>query len=101
MTAWAVTVPSGSPSGAAGPPDGPPGVPPWGMDVDDVDGDPDSGVTGSPDGATAGTDGAGGVGAVAWAPAGTATAETHTAANAAPLTSDLRTPGPFFTNLAR
>jgi hypothetical protein len=32
---------------------------------------------------------------------GTAMAETHVAANAAPHTSTLRTPVPFFTNLAR
>jgi hypothetical protein len=39
--------------------------------------------------------GAGGVGAVAPAPAGTATTERQVAANAAPHTSTLRTPGPF------
>ncbi|GAA2138396.1 hypothetical protein GCM10009727_34170 [Actinomadura napierensis] len=51
-------------------------------------------VPGTPVGAD--TEGVGlGPGGVAWAAIGTATAETHVAANAAPLTSTLRTPGPF------
>ncbi|GAA0571957.1 hypothetical protein GCM10009546_38340 [Actinomadura livida] len=103
MTASAETVPSVSPSGSTG------------CDVPDADGSCDPGtpvgapsggvVPGPPPGGAegdAGTD-AGGVGAgdVAWAPPGTATAETHVAANAAPQTRTLRTPVPFFTNLAR
>ncbi|GGT77103.1 hypothetical protein GCM10010177_39180 [Actinomadura citrea] len=103
MTACAVTVPSGSPSVPAGPPSV--GV------ADGADGEPVPGapVSGPPDGVPAGgsdgsdgTDTVGvGVGSFAWAPTGTVTAETHVAANAAPQTSTLRTPGPFFTNLAR
>ncbi|NDU76165.1 hypothetical protein GWI34_26570 [Actinomadura sp. DSM 109109] len=101
MTACAVTVSSGSPSVLAGPSAG--GVEGAG------DGDPVPGAAGSPDGVPAGvSDGMGGAdtlgvgaGSFAWAPTGTVTAETHVAANAAPQTSTLRTPGPFFTNLAR
>ncbi|GAA0208182.1 hypothetical protein GCM10009527_000330 [Actinomadura nitritigenes] len=53
---------------------------------------------GVPVGVSDGTDTEGvglGPGVVACAAIGTATAETHVAANAAPLTSTLRTPGPF------
>jgi len=65
------------------------GVP---VGVDELDGL--DGVTGGVVPGAAESLGSGGVGAVARAPAGTATTERQVAANAAPHTSTLRTPGP-------
>src|SRR5437868_13198030 len=95
MTALPETMPSVAPTPLEVPPDGTDGegdevAPP-------VSGLPEgTPVPVSSEGPTVGADSEGlGAGAVASAPIGTASAARHVAANAAPHTSTLRTPGPF------